>query len=191
MNVGVAIRTFPRNGQPVSYTIDLDELAGLRDWHPVTEELASPSATPVGTDRPTFRWTALRESRATSNGLRRISSPRVHEWALTETEWMIRDQFKAGRIYTWTVSALKNGKEITAPPAPALAEFEVLAKRAAKMSSRNQSRGSNAVRGIVYAKAGLLDEAEREFHTYLADHPSDYRIKQLLQTLRSWRRVQP
>lgn len=155
--------------------------------------IISPFATLVGTDRPTFRWTALTgaESYRVSvfdDALHLVST----SGRLTETDWMMRDQLKAGRVYTWTVTALKNGKEIAAPPAPARAEFKVLAKsELAKLGSRIKVEDSKAGRGVAYAKAGLLDDAEREFHSHLASHPDDQRVRELLQTVRSWRRAEP
>ena len=46
---------------------------------------------------------------------------------------------------------------------------------------------SNAVRGVLYAEVGLLDEAEREFQIHLGLRPSDERARQLLQMIKSWR----
>jgi hypothetical protein len=155
--------------------------------------IVSPFATLIGTDRPTFRWSALEgvESYRVlvfDDALHLVST----SGRLTETEWMMRDQLKAGRVYAWTVTALKNGKEITSPPSPARAEFEVLAKsEIAKLNSRITGTASRALRGVAYAKAGLLDDADREFHAYLADHPSDYRIRKLLETIKSWRGIGP
>lgn len=155
--------------------------------------IISPFATLVATDRPTFRWTALEgvESYRVSvfdEALHLVST----SGRLTETEWMLRDQLKVGRVYTWTVTALKNGKEITSPPAPARAEFEVLAKlELAKLSSRIKVEDSKAVRGVAYAKAGLLDDAEREFQSHLASHPDDQRVRELLLRVRSWRGLRP
>src|SRR5262249_24425826 len=109
--------------------------------------ITSPFATLIGTDRPTFRWTPLSapESYRVSTedeGLQvvSISAP------LTKTEWTIPDQLKPGKVYTWTVTALKDGKEITAPASPARAEFEVLAKsELIKLNSRIRAEDSKAV----------------------------------------------
>jgi hypothetical protein len=46
---------------------------------------------------------------------------------------------------------------------------------------------SHAARGVLYAKAGLLDEAEEEFQTHLVLLPADERVKRLLEIVKSWR----
>jgi hypothetical protein len=43
--------------------------------------------------------------------------------AIGETEWKTTYRLHAGTVYTWTVTALKGGREIVAPAAPARAEF--------------------------------------------------------------------
>jgi len=155
--------------------------------------IVSPFATLVGTNRPTLRWTVLTGAegyRVTvfDEALHLVST----SGPLTETEWVIPEALKPGQVYTWTVTAVKNGNEITAPPVPARAEFEVLAKsELAKLSSRVKVEDSKAVRGIAYAKAGLLDEAEAEFQSHLLNHPDDLRVRALLRSVRSWRGIQP
>jgi lipoprotein NlpI len=46
---------------------------------------------------------------------------------------------------------------------------------------------SHAARGVLYAEAGLLDEAEMEFQTHLNLRPADERVKGLLRIVKSWR----
>jgi hypothetical protein len=102
------------------------------------------------------------------------------------------DRLRRGLLYTWTVTALRDGKEIMAPALPTRAEFAILeSAKLAKLSNKIRETGSQVVRGITFARAGLLDEAEREFEAYLNAHPTDDRIKQLLQTIRSWRGQTP
>jgi hypothetical protein len=46
---------------------------------------------------------------------------------------------------------------------------------------------SAAARGVIYAKAGLLDKAEQEFLSHLDRNPADEQAKSLLRTIRLWR----
>lgn len=166
----------------------------IRGNRPPVESFSviSPFATLVASDRPTFRWTPLigAESYRVS-----LYDEALHlvgvSGAVTQTEWMTPDRLAAGIVYTWTVTALKGGNEIVAPAAPARAEFEVIhGSTLANLNRKIERAVSTKARGIAYANAGLLDDAERELSAYLADHPDDYRIKGLLRVVRSWRPVQ-
>jgi hypothetical protein len=152
--------------------------------------IVRPFATLIKNDRPTFRWTEL--SGATSYtvsvfdaalNLIRTSEP------LTDTQWLMPEPLGAGIVYTWTVTARKDGYEVVAPAPPARAEFKILGKSELIKLNRLLSRtASNAARGVLYAEVGLLDEAEKEFQTHIALRPADERVKQLLQAVQSWRR---
>lgn len=151
--------------------------------------IVSPFTTLVKNDRPTFRWTEL--SGATSYtvsvfdaalNLIRTSEP------LAETQWLMPEPLEAGVVYTWTVTALKDGQKIIAPAPPARAEFKILGNSEMTDLTRLLSKvRSHAARGVLYAKAGLLDEAEQELQTHLADHANNERVTKLLETVRSWR----
>jgi hypothetical protein len=151
--------------------------------------VVSPFATIVGTDRPTFRWTAL--SGATSYTVS-VYDADLHlvetSEPLKEIQWSMPDRLEAGIVYTWTVTALKDGQEIIAPASPARAEFKILGKPELRKLNRMVSRTtSHAVRGVLFAKAGLLDEAEKEFQTHLNLLPGDDRVRRLQQVVHSWR----
>jgi len=104
----------------------------------------------------------------------------------------MQHRLEAGIVYTWTVTALKDGHEVVAPAPPARAEFKILGKPdLLKLKLTVRRATSDAARGVLYAKTGLLVEAELEFHAYLADHPEDHRVRALLKTVRSWRGIQP
>jgi hypothetical protein len=175
--------------------LDRTPAVAIRGNRPSVESFSiiSPFATLIVSDRPTFRWTPL--SGAESYRVSLFDEALhlvVASDPISETEWETTHRLHAGTVYTWTVTALKRGREIVAPATPARAEFEVIRRSALAKLNRNLQRAiSGEARGVLYAKAGLLDEAEREFDAYLADHPDDYRTKEVLQTVRSWRRVEP
>jgi hypothetical protein len=111
---------------------------------------------------------------------------------LTEAQWSIPERLRRGAVYTWTVAAVRDGKEITAPALPTRAEFTVIGElELLRLNRRIKGTLSHAARGVIYAEAGLLDEAEREFRTHLTLSPSDDRAKKLLETVESWRRLRP
>ena len=91
-------------------------------------------------------------------------------------------------IYTWVVSAIKDGNEVLAPELPARAEFKIIETSGLiKLDRRIDQVHSAAARGVLYARVGLLDQAERELRSHLEHYPSDGKAIKLLQTIKSWR----
>jgi predicted Zn-dependent protease len=110
--------------------------------------------------------------------------------ALTTTNWSPIVELARGRIYSWQVASLKDGKQQVspAPPEPE-ARFKVLSKATVdELSNVEKSGNSHLVRGAMYARAGLLDDAERELRALLAANPNSQIAKQLLQSVRAKRR---
>jgi hypothetical protein len=151
--------------------------------------IISPYATVITDDRPTFRWTALNGVSSytisvydADLNLVRSSDP------ITETQWSMPKPLQRGMIYTWIVTALKDGKEVLAPVLPTRAEFKVIEKpELIKLNRSIRHTGSHVARGILYAKAGLLDKAEHEFQVHLTLDTGDEHAKELLQLIKSWR----
>ena len=151
--------------------------------------VARPFTTLINNDRPTFSWTTLNGATSYTVSvydadlhLVRTSEP------LIETQWLMPDRLEAGMVYTWMVTARKDGEEIIAPASPARAEFKILGKPELRKLNRMVRRtASHAARGVLYAEAGLLDEAEKEFQIHLRLRPIDERVKTLLQVVKSWR----
>jgi hypothetical protein len=155
--------------------------------------VVSPFSTLIPDEQPTFTWTALSGAASytvsvydSNLHLVRASQP------LTETQWSIPDRLRRGMLYTWTVTAVRDGKEIIAPALPTRAEFTVIDEsERRKLNRRIKSTVSHAARGVIYAEAGLLEEAEQELRTHLTLSPTDDRAKKLLETVESWRRLGP
>lgn len=152
-------------------------------------DLISPFGTLISAERPTFSWAALDGASSYSVS---VYDSALHlvgtSEQLASTSWTIRNRLRSGVIYTWIVTALRDDREIVAPAAPARAEFKVISR--AELTRVNQkvaSTESHAARGVLYAEAGLLDDAEREFQSHLSGIPGDDRVKRLLDTVRSWR----
>ena len=153
--------------------------------------VVSPVGTAVITDRPTFRWRAL--SGASSyvvsvydRDFRKVaaSAPQA------TTEWTIAQPLTRGQVYSWHVSASREGQEVTSPEQPAPeAKFVVLdAAKAEELSrARQVSKGSHLTMGTLYARAGLLDEAEREFQSALRESPGSKVARKLLLSVQALR----
>ena len=170
--------------------LDRTPSISVRGNHASTQsfKIVRPFATVIDDDRPTFSWTGLDGA---TNYTVSIFDARLHlvrtSEPLTETRWRTPDRLKAGIVYTWAVTALKDGREIVAPAPPARAEFRLLEKsELTKLSGMVSMTESHAARGVLYARAGLLDKAEKEFQTHLVLLP-DERVKRLLEIVKSWR----
>jgi hypothetical protein len=150
---------------------------------------------PVGkvilSDHPTFRWSRLEG--ATSyvveiydDKLALVStSPQ-----LTDLSWTAAQSLQHGAIYSWQVKTVKDGREFVAPRAPApQATFRVLdqAKVNELVQARRSYASSHLTLGLLYAQAGLLDEAERELRALQKANPNSAIVRRLLANVRALR----
>jgi hypothetical protein len=145
--------------------------------------------TPVGvvvqSDRPTFRWEPYEGA---TSYVAKVYDSDFKELAAslsqTGTSWTIPLPLPRGATYTWQVTAMKSGEEIKSPSAPAAPpRFRILAqdrlneiRRAQRITPR-----SHLALGMLYAEAGLLDDARREFRLLLKANPGSRVVQKLLQ----------
>lgn len=137
---------------------------------------------------PRFHWTS--RERADSYEVfiyDEAFNPIDSSGPIRTTWWRNRKPLERGRLYRWMVTAEMDGKEIFAAP-PRGAAFQVI-EQAELIDVQQKLRGANspAVRGLIYAEAGLLDEAEIELRKYVESRPFDKQAKQLVKTIRCWR----
>ena len=168
-----------RGGQ--SGTLMGDGRAGFR--------LLAPVGVVIESDRPTLRWSALEGAASYTvtvydSNLTQVAASDP----LTTTEWAVPTALVWGRTYLWQVRAVKDGSEVIAPPpAGSRVKFRVLEQ--AKVEEVERARGSHGnshlVMGLVYAEAGLLVEAAREFEALLRANPQSPTARRLLQSVRS------
>jgi hypothetical protein len=151
---------------------------------------------PVGkvilSDRPTLRWQAL--AGATSYQVELVNEQYetvAQSEALTTTSWQVPQALVRGRVYAWQVKASKDGEVIKAPQPPTpLARFRVAGQKefVEIQDAKARHGSSHLLLGQLYAQAGLLDEAEREFRSLQKDNPDSPIPARLLAELRKWRR---
>jgi len=107
---------------------------------------------------------------------------------ITGLSWTATQPLKRGGIYYWQVKATKGGREFKAPSRGApQAKFRVLdAARASELMQARRAYGSSRLMmGLLYAQAGLLDEAEREFRVLQKANPNSELIQRLLKQVRA------
>jgi anti-sigma factor RsiW len=176
----------------------------LRD--PAASIMGSPSTTalllrtPVGeivaSERPTFSWRPLVGaisyqiiiSDPAASYQEVASSPQ-----LKGSHWTMDRPLKRGHVYTWQIIVRTADEELKAPgPEAPAAKFKVLDHATASklVNEKKRYAGRCLALGLLYAEAGLLDEAERELKALVAANPRSQIAKSLLLDLRSKHRRQ-
>jgi hypothetical protein len=148
---------------------------------------------PVGTvsesDRPTFRWSALGDGATYSvevydEAFEAIAgSPR-----LSGREWTPQKPLERGRMYSWQVRAVKDGRELLAPRPPApQAKFRILDSASAREldEARRAYPSSHLLLALLSARAGLLEESAKELRLLQEQNPDSAVIRGLLDQLPS------
>lgn len=154
--------------------------------------LLSPLGKVLQSSAPTFRWRPL--DGASSYAVT-VTDDQLNEVAtsgpLTRTEWTSPMPLKRGGIYSWQVTAFKDGKEVTSPVMPApQARFKVLdqAQHEELNLMKRAFPNNHLALGVLYTRAGLLDEAEREFQALLKTTPRSAVARKLLDSVRSMKK---
>jgi Putative zinc-finger len=160
------------------------------EGHPFA--LLGPVGTVVMSDRPTFRWRALGGA---DSYVVKIYDADFNEVAvsprLSETAWSVTRSLERGRTYSWQVTARAGDKEVSSPVKPAPeARFMTLdrAKANELANAKSAAAGSHLTLGVLYAQAGLLDDAERELQALLRANPKSTLAQRLSRSVRAKRR---
>jgi anti-sigma factor RsiW len=151
--------------------------------------LIGPAGAVVAGRRPTFRWLPL--NGATSYQIT-ITDPAagykevVSSPQLQGRKWTVDRPLERGRVYTWQITARAGDGEVKSPEA----KFKVLDPAAAGALARVNKiyAGRRLALGLLYAEAGLLDDAERELKALLIANPQSPIAKSLWLDLRSKQR---
>ncbi len=140
-------------------------------------------------DRPTFRWSGLKGA---TGYIVEIYNER---FVLTATSpllegqsWTPSEPLPRGVIYSWQVKAVREGEQIIAPRAPApQAKFRILDQAGVDeiTRARRSYRSSHLTLALLYARAGLLDEAEQELRALQKANPDSTIVRRLLLSLRA------
>lgn len=147
----------------------------------------SPLGVVIETARPTLRWDPLEDATYMVTIYDSNFNPVATSGALVSPSWTPTRPLARGQIYSWQVTALKQESQIKSPQPPAPeAKFKVLegAKAAEIQRARRANPNSHLALGVLYAQAGLLDEAEREFNSLLLANPRSEVARKLLNNVR-------
>jgi hypothetical protein len=150
---------------------------------------------PVGivlvSDRPTFRWSSLEGA---TGYIVEVYDDKLRQIMIgpqgADTSWTPSQSLKRGGIYSWQVTAIKGGEEFSSPRPPApLAKFRILDEARANelVRARRSYASSHLTLALLYADAGLLDEAEEEFRALQKANPNSMISRRLLASAQAMR----
>ncbi|MGH9752827.1 MAG: hypothetical protein ACREA2_08580 [Blastocatellia bacterium] len=151
---------------------------------------------PIGkvmlSDRPTFHWSPLEGA---TDYIVEVYGAKFNLVAsssrLTGVSWMAPHSLKRGGIYSWQVKAIKGDEEFVSPRPPApQTKFRILDEDRANelVRARRAYASSHLTMALLYAQAGLLDEAEQEFRALQKANPNSAISRRLLANLQAMRR---
>lgn len=184
-------------------TQQLPRAANLKDLHPKSGtllgegnrnglpfRLLAPLGDVIESDQPTFRWQPL-EGADSYNVT--VADNNLNEVAMSgpvmTTSWRVPHSLARGATYSWQVTAhKKDGQTITSPMLPApQAKFQVLAHTRLKEleQARRVYPDSHLTLGLLYAQAGMLDDAAREFRALVRANPQADVARKLLSEVRA------
>jgi hypothetical protein len=167
------------------------EQGGLRgnDDGPQSFRLLYPVRRVVAEARPVFRWESLpgvSSYRVYVLGQDGNQVSKSEDLPPTQTEWAAPASLRRGQIFSWAVTALVDGKKVVSPSASAPEmKFAVLSTADFQELSRLKKSNSHLALGVFYARAGLLNEAEREFERLMELNPQSELLRKLLQSVRA------
>jgi anti-sigma factor RsiW len=140
-----------------------------------TFAVTSPVATAVIETTPAFRWQPhAAAQRYTVSTFDQQFTPVATSPRLTTTEWTPASPLPADRTLIWQVTAHTAEGDVRAPAPPAAeARFRVLPADAARrlQTLAQAQEGSPITLSVLYARAGVLDRAERAIDEALAANP--------------------
>jgi hypothetical protein len=146
---------------------------------------------PVGkallSDRPTLKWEPVPGAERYIVFVRGIGSDfQIESEPTAETQWTTTTALPRGHTYSWAVEAVKEGRRLHAPAAEApAAHFKILERSKSDELARGKraSGGSHLVMAALYAKYGLLAEAEAELQALRGKNARSQVVAKLTKSL--------
>jgi hypothetical protein len=153
--------------------------------------VVAPVGTVVQDDRPTFRWQPTSGATRYTVAVYDASfTPVVTSPPLSTSEWRAAVPLARGLVYSWQVTAVRNGQDVVAPAPPAgEARFRVLdaSKVAALAQAAEIYRDSPLRLAAAFVDEGLLDDAERTLRLAIETSPDPSLSRELLRSVQSIR----
>jgi hypothetical protein len=149
----------------------------------------SPAGEAIESARPTFSWTDLPGAASYTVFVRDLKSgAEVRSDATQATRWTPSADLIRGHTYAWMVEASLDGHLVRAPATnEPLAQFKVIGSDEAEeiRMARSELPGSHLLMGLIYARAGLRSEAQRELKALVEANPDSETARKLYQSVRA------
>ena len=152
--------------------------------------LISPLDVVVVSNGPVFKWKRYAGVEHYSVVIHDEGRDPLNSGPLQTTEWNCSYELERGRVYSWEIVAIKDGKKMYAPPSPPQPTFKVMGEKQLVEfgNAIADLQGSPLLRGIVYLEAGVLDAAEQEFADLAAKNPKSIILKSILDNVHRMQR---
>jgi hypothetical protein len=147
----------------------------------------SPVGVVIDSTTPTLKWRAAEGRYVVSvyDGFERVAQSGL----LRSREWRVPLPLKRGRTYAWQVEVHRDGSvELLSPPPAPPAYFRVLDEKTSSSiaDARRRFSGDPLLLGVLYARAGMQDQAMEQLRSYAAQDPADSKRAALAKSLAAW-----
>jgi hypothetical protein len=142
-------------------------------------------------DRPAFKWTSLDDAEGYVVEVYDLQFKLVSSSPLLKGLSWTAPQLARGQVYSWQVKASRGGQDFIAPrPSAPQARFRILnqATAAEIARARRDYASSHLLLGLLYARAGLLADAEQEFRELQKANPDSDAPRKLTASVARMRR---
>jgi hypothetical protein len=148
----------------------------------------TPSSTVVEAQRPEFSWPRTAGAEyvvRVSSGANEAAKSEV----LREPKWTATSPLARGTTYVWQIEVHVHGHVDTMPPPPhppllfAVADVQSANDLAA---ARKEHPDDYLRLGVLYARAGVREEARAQLAAWLSAHPGDAAARRLLESVERW-----
>jgi hypothetical protein len=151
-----------------------DKLRGNNDGRAEQIPILSPNGKVIRESSPTLNFTKIEGIESYEVSIY-DGSTRIKKETISANSWRVPVNLPNGKLYEWQVSAKSGDKNYLGQ-----GKFYVVSQ--AEENKIRQAKDS-LQRGKAFAKAGLLDDARREFKQYLKQNPGSQSAKKLLRQL--------
>lgn len=145
-----------------------------------------PVLTIVKSDRPIFQWKPSGDDAIYQVAVYELgeTDPAVVSGEIKETQWQPRERLKRGGEYSWEVKVIRKGMPEKPPSTRAMFQVIDAAGVAIVDEQERQAKQSHLVLAVIYLKAALLDDAERELELLKKQQGESVVVDRLIESLK-------
>jgi hypothetical protein len=136
--------------------------------------------------RPVVRWQSSEGSEYRVAILDRGMNKIAESGVLTGNSWQPEKNLPAG-FYFWEIVVRKKGANVFESTENTVFFKIVGAAEKARIERAKKATNSNLVTAVLYARAGLFAEAERELNIELRKNPKSVKAQRMLAQIRRWK----